>query len=249
MSDMFGKLTCMFPILRMSPDEIDRLALLAARGDREAEDRVIRAVTPIILKVASRIPSLLWEGMQRHYETVRAEGFLSTVRAIRRYDGRRGRFTAYLKPCLWGDMRRQARQLMSPIGAHARDNAVLDLEQPTFTRCVTEEVAARQVTVEHAISQARRSAAARHALMKRLQRLSPFEREILLRRWGIPVMRASRNEYARQAAINVRAESLREIAADYELSSEMIRRLQMRAMARINLDTKPGAASRKLAGG
>lgn len=221
----------------ITPDELDSLAL--EKGDAAAETKVIEVTTPLVISMVKQM--LRSSSLRPHAQDLQAEGLLGALKAIRRYDGR-GHLMPYLAGCVLMELRRAARGYYSSIGAHIAAEDDLNFQDSIFKDTVWFEETVSGQMPDHV----RRMMENRNRLFNYLKHsgLSPFEREVILRRWGIYWRRASTNPRYGIAARTMRSHSCDEIGLDYGLTGERIRQIQRGIMAKLGITTKPAKAPR-----
>lgn len=231
-------------------DALDALAL--RKGDAVAEAEAVEAVTPLVLGLVKR--QLRASSLRPHAEDLRAEGLIAALKAIRRYDGR-GPLTPYLAGCVLLELRRAARKYYSPVGAHiAADDRELNFEDPIFRghavfgghddddKGLEESIGAVPMP-DHAQNLA--SDRRRLFLWLRHRGLSAFEREVILRRWGIYWQKASAaSGFYRRQARAMHPHTLDEIGRDYDLSGERIRQIQADILVKLGNEARPKTVPR-----
>ena len=224
----------------LSHAELDALALRARSGDREAEDATLCAITPLVKAIVYKVSSRT-QRVAEHAEDLLQDGLKAALSCIRRYDGTT-RLVKYLRPRVEGEIRTCARMFFSRVGGRVSRTATLDLSAPIFTEYTPIDTSERVLgcaQLTPAWASTRGDAKTRLHLMLRMRRLTQFEKEIVCRRWGIPVTRASTNPWARKRAEEARPESLDAIGRDYEVSGETIRIAQASAEAKLGLLAAP----------
>ena len=252
------------PVLSLAPDVLDAYALRAAQhGDREAEAAAISALTPLLLWIVDGVirggPRLL-----EHREELIQEALLAATVTIRRYDGR-CRLVTYVGVCVRGRVKTAARAVFSPVGAKTPGTRGIDFAAPAFQGYApvgpgagdrddddgdggggVVAFLAAPAAAPHPFEAARLT---RLRLMKRLQKLLPVERDVVMRRWGVASRRdrATKNAWARQRALAIRPESLEEIGVTLGVSGEAVRIIQVQALAKLGIQEGPQSVRRRRA--
>lgn len=121
------------PAARLSPEELDTLALQLVRdGHKAAEERIVAGLTHMVFGILKRYRRRPF--YREHREDLIGDGLAEAIALLREYRGE-GRFSERLFPKLCYRVKHLAWRYMSKIGAHvARPShgERLDLSAPVF---------------------------------------------------------------------------------------------------------------------
>lgn len=216
---------------RLATDALDALALRAAAGDRMAEEQVLKSVGAVINAAVTKCCRATT--LRPHREDLQSEATFAAILAIRRFDGRRPLMT-YLAPCVSLSLKRAARMWWSPEGAHITTNDyTFDVNAPIF-RPYKDLVRKNGDEYLMAPKSNEQSCAEDREFLLRWLRdrgLSPLEREVVLRRWGVYWKNGTGTAEEAEA---MTPHSLKQIAADHGLSGARI--WQIYAKARLKAE-------------
>ena len=225
-------------------DELNAMGMRAAAGDRQAEAQAIAAIGPLVRSIVTKVVGNIARLVERR-DDLEQEGFAAATAAIRRYDGR-AFLIPYLRRRVSGHVRTEARAFFSRLGASTPKRDALDLSRSVFLdyiACGDHCGMAMAAAPDHSDGAAHLRSV-RHRIMQWLRRLTPAEKDIVLRRWGVPPERASRNRWAALRAHHSRRESLAEIGEEYGVSGETIRQIQARALVKLGIQDIPDRVQR-----
>ena len=177
------------------------------------------------------------------------EAFLSATKAVRRYKSSKGNLLSFVQCCVRLDLRKLARKHLAKQGGSVPHAGMVDLQSPYYQAAKPLEAAfGRAAPAEQTVAVGVRSAwltgpaAARHVLMNRLRRCTFFEKEVLLRSWGVPAKPASRNAHCRVAAERAAPEPMAAIARSLGVNFEEARAAREAALWKIGTDPEAEGA-------
>ena len=239
------KVNVQFSVATTRYPEAERkaLALRAAAGDRAAEAEALESMKPVAIAIVTAMVKSNAR-LQRHREDLQSEALLLTVEAIREYNGT-SNLTTWVTKCVGGELRRRAyKEYTANVpGVTISHHAPADLERAIFKGCAPID---ESDSIEIEAPTATDTWESRFAIGNMLKRLTHFEREVLQRRWGIKPGRR-RNWRAHDKSPGLR-ESCSAIAADYGVSDEHIRQVEIAANRKLEVTDKPGSAELRATG-
>lgn len=239
-------------------DVLDELAVRAIHGDRDAADAAMRVAAPLLAQLAQRLVREYNLTRNVEKEDVRADVDHGAARALAEYNPARGRAANWIVYVAARHARRASGGYFSTIGA-ARvagwgGAKALDFEDPVFRGYTPlgevdengdaiEDRLSGVVGSERAEREERWRAAQR--IGKMFRRLTPREREVVRRRFGLPPRPKDIGSYRRARRLgSSRAESYDEIAASMGLTGEWVRNILKRVIPQIGLENLPAPVPR-----
>lgn len=191
----------------LSQGDAEKLLLRFWEGDREAGDKIMKGFSRLALKVSLNMANYL----QCDSEDAIEHGMFGLLKAMKSYKiGGGGRFTTYAYHCIRQNVFRFIAK--DRVGTYNKKTTDFNLYFESFddeNSCVRKTVYCNEDY---------ENVDAKDYVSKLLSRLSPRDREIISKRFGI------NGEYPH---------TLEEIAIEYDLTREAVRQIQVRCFERM----------------
>lgn len=224
------------------------LALRLAAGDDSAAAPLLAAIDAFLNGIVEH--HMNRPRMREHRDDLMAAAQAEAIKRARTFDGRaRVQFTSYIYRAVAGAVAKEARVYLSSIGAKvSMDARNLDFDAPAFRGYAPlvgrDGASLMELESTPGENEVEKKRVARHRLMKTLQRLPRVEKDVIMRRYGIPRERATRNVYAKARVERTHRETLDEIGGRCLVSGPTVGAIQKRAMEKLGIEAPGPRVSR-----